>query len=312
MGPTTRDAKRNVVTRRRVSAFVVGTMFLAAVWFGLRQYAVECRFAEVSARVERLGGKVTTWRDYSPWQLAAIKWMPPIRNYIGKQNTKVDLSYSAVTPNDLKEVATLSGLETVILNQATGVDDDALAALDGCATLERLWLSGAGVTDTSLRQLAGFANLRYLNLFDTSATDASEAFLRGLPRIERLGLRSSRFTAVMATDVTAASSSDGPLRAGVSCTVQGRFLTRAAPVAGAWTVEFHLINSDPQPRIVGFGEATVPASSPGWNKFQIASRFAGAAAGPHVIEILVEDAGPPCVHYRAARIGVVVVEAEPD
>ena len=80
--------------------------------------------------------------------------------------TAINLNFTHVTDDGLREVRDLHGLTTLGLSNSR-VTDAGLSELRGLARLTTLDLSNTPITDFGLRQLQGLKNLKTLYLNDT-------------------------------------------------------------------------------------------------------------------------------------------------
>src|SRR5947209_8334200 len=104
---------------------------------------------------------VQTIKRYArPWL-----WPAP-----GKPVVEVDLSETALTDIDLKELTGLKQLRELNLG-STQVTDSGLKALAAFTQLQSLDLGGTSVTDAGLKALAALNRLQSLNLGRTQVTD---------------------------------------------------------------------------------------------------------------------------------------------
>ena len=96
----------------------------------------------------------------------------------------LDFMCTPVTDADLKELAHLKNLTTLILIDAK-ISDDGLKELASLSNLSRLDLAGTKVTDAGLRDLAPLKNLVTLRLVGTNVTEVGVAELRkALPKCD--------------------------------------------------------------------------------------------------------------------------------
>jgi hypothetical protein len=118
--------------------------------------------------VERLGGKVV--RDETA---------------PGKPVTEVDLSGTAITDTELKELAALNRLQLLDLHN-TGVTDLGLKELTELEQLQVLNLRGTRVTDVGLKELLKLKQLQWLDLTDTLVMGPGLKELAGLSQLQTL------------------------------------------------------------------------------------------------------------------------------
>jgi formylglycine-generating enzyme required for sulfatase activity len=128
----------------------------------------------VAELVQSLGGKIR--QDFS------LESKPII---------EVNLLHSRVRDEDLRSLADLKHLQTLILGD-TRISDQGLTHLRGLSNLEMLDLGTTEITDAGLVHLKGLTNLRRLELFRTTIGDAGLADLSGLTELRVLGLEGTR------------------------------------------------------------------------------------------------------------------------
>jgi internalin A len=138
-------------------------------------YADEAEDKAVAA-VKKLGGKVK--RDDKD----------PAHPVVG-----VDLSRIKLTVEDMKELAALKNLQTLILWD-TQVTDAGLKDLAALKNLQALNLGATQVTDAGLKELANFKELQTLALSHTEVTDAGLKELANLKELKTLDLSETKVT----------------------------------------------------------------------------------------------------------------------
>ena len=117
--------------------------------------------------------------------LNALLRVQPGRNQwtAGFDYAHLDLDFTTVTDAGLKELAGLTGMQSLTLN-GNNVTDVGLKELAALKDLQILNLQGTKVTDAGLKELAGLKKLKELNLAHTKVTDAGIQQLRAaLPSI---------------------------------------------------------------------------------------------------------------------------------
>jgi hypothetical protein len=100
----------------------------------------------------------------------------------------LDLSGSAVTDDELKNIATLPGLETLLLSN-TKITDTGIEKLQTCKKLRFLFLDKTEITDRGLRAIKGFNELAFLNLGNAAITDAGLRELHGMSKLQQIRLK---------------------------------------------------------------------------------------------------------------------------
>jgi hypothetical protein len=105
-------------------------------------------------------------------------------NLDGKPIVSVDLGFTKMTDEGLKELAGLKRLKVLYLHR-TEVTDAGLKEVARVEYLEKLYLGGTQVTDTGLLELNGLKQLQILDLRFTRVTEAGAADLqKALPRLK--------------------------------------------------------------------------------------------------------------------------------
>lgn len=105
----------------------------------------------------------------------------------------VDLGGSAVTDDDLAELALLKNLRVLRLKECR-IGDAGLAHVARITTLERLSLDGTDVTDAGMPQLATLTGLEFLNLYGTAIGDDGLADVARLPALKTVVVTATRVT----------------------------------------------------------------------------------------------------------------------
>src|SRR5262245_27026807 len=105
----------------------------------------------------------------------------------------LDLRFVSVTDAGLKELAGLSGLQTLDLT-FTKVTDVGLKELRELKSLQELDLGHTEVTDAGLKELRELKGLQTLYLGDTQVTDVGLKELAGLTSLQTLHLGRTRLT----------------------------------------------------------------------------------------------------------------------
>jgi internalin A len=114
-------------------------------------------------------------------------------NTPGKPITEVLLGTTAVTDDQLKELAGLKHLWNLDL-VSTQVTDKGLGYVREHKNLRKLHLYGTPVTDAGLKEVAGFIHLEVLDLSQTRVTDAGLKELLALKELKRLFINDTKVT----------------------------------------------------------------------------------------------------------------------
>jgi hypothetical protein len=102
----------------------------------------------------------------------------------GKPIVSVDLGFTKMTDDGLKELAGLKRLRILFLHR-TLVTDGGLKEVARFAYLEKLYLGATKVTGAGLKELRGLKQLQILDLRFTKVTAAAAADLqKALPRLK--------------------------------------------------------------------------------------------------------------------------------
>ncbi|HUY90647.1 MAG TPA: hypothetical protein VMV10_18060 [Pirellulales bacterium] len=164
--------------RLRSLLIVVCILSIVCAWVGSK-FAAKRRERLAVAYVERLGGSVAyLWQETedasnSGPQAPGPKWL---RKWLG------DDAFAKLDYIDL------SGTETT--------DDDVarLAASDGLATIEGIYLAGVQVSDAGTQSLTAFRKLKEVDLSRTAVGDAGVEHLKALPDLTSVNLAGSKVT----------------------------------------------------------------------------------------------------------------------
>jgi hypothetical protein len=104
-------------------------------------------------------------------------------NLEGKPIVRVDLGFTGMTDEGLKELAGLKRLRILYLHR-TEVTDAGLQTLAGFECLEKLYLGATRVTDEGLKELSALKRLQVLDLRSTRVTEGAAAELqKALPAL---------------------------------------------------------------------------------------------------------------------------------
>lgn len=119
---------------------------------GCQSAAVTSDEAATIEAIRKLGGQVQFDESVQP-----------------RRVTKVYLHKTAVSDNDLNQLAKLTKLKNLFLGH-TGITDAGLEELKSIRTLETLSLNSTRVTDAGLKSLAELKQLKTLNVQETAVT----------------------------------------------------------------------------------------------------------------------------------------------
>jgi hypothetical protein len=111
-----------------------------------------------------------------------------------KRLCSLGLAETQITGAGLRVVSHFDNLDTLILQDASRIDDDCIQHVKSLTHLETLNLGGTSVSSTGVSQLAALNNLRWLYLSDTSVDDAAVEALISMRHLAELGLRGSQIT----------------------------------------------------------------------------------------------------------------------
>ena len=178
--------------------------------------------------------KMTVGGEYADELLQAVSDSSELR--------EVDLSFTSLTNEGLRHVATYRLLESLDLS-STRITDAGLSACSALPLLSKLSLSGTSINDQGIRAFQSLAGLQSLDLSNTNVSDSAIPFLRGLPRLQTLDLCST-----LVTDAAIDSLAQFPALASVDLTsslvsheaVQ-KFAGRRPKVDVAWSPSLKLI-----------------------------------------------------------------------
>src|SRR5262245_3034611 len=107
---------------------------------------------------------------------------------------QIDFQGTGVTDDDLKHLAPLTGVTSLILAE-TKVTSDGLKHLAPLTKLRELNLFNCrGVTDAGLAHLGGFKELTFIDLGGTKITDAGMKSVAGLGTLRELGVSDTGLT----------------------------------------------------------------------------------------------------------------------
>lgn len=156
---------------------MVCVLCVACAWVG-SQFAAKRRERQAVALVERLGGYVSyDWQEAEDGSNSAPQAPGPIwlRKLLGDD--------------------AFARLDCVNLSGAEATDDDIarLAASDGLASIEGIFLQGA-VSDAGIQNLTVFRKLKLVDLSGTAVSDAGLEHLTALPDLVDVGLAQSKVT----------------------------------------------------------------------------------------------------------------------
>ena len=186
---------------------VVMTLFTVGVgWIGSRMHraranrdrgaSVEKEIEETAAKIEKLGGEVTSaykQRRQQTW-LEELFDDPggPDDPVGGLTVERVDFSH-VCTDAGLVHVGKLTNVERLSLYRSD-ITDSGLEHLKTLTHLEELNLDSTMVTDAGLEHLKGLRRLRELNLANTKVSDAGLEYLKGLTNLDFLDLTNTQVT----------------------------------------------------------------------------------------------------------------------
>jgi hypothetical protein len=158
-----------------------------ATWIGIRTQRQLAAIREI----ERLGGAIDTRNTAPTW----------LKGLIGDGPTKLfdvafglAISEANIQDTDLRHLAQLPELESVVLNNETQTTDAALVYIEGLTRIEVLLIWNASLTDDALAHLRGLNRLKEIDIESPHITDAGLEHLKSLPRITRLILRKTKVT----------------------------------------------------------------------------------------------------------------------
>ena len=103
----------------------------------------------------------------------------------------VSLGKANLTDNDLRVLANLPGLWSLVIKDGSGVTDNGLAHLAGAARLKNLSLCNTSITATGLSRLPAREHIEVLRLGGLSVNDAALANLCELTNLRTLWIRGS-------------------------------------------------------------------------------------------------------------------------
>jgi hypothetical protein len=211
-------------------------MLLLGGWW-LRSWWLEREFAATVAMIEAKGGRVRIDRVPPDWAARLSSWLGNDNlSKLGPPYICVFMDRTHVTRDDLSRIARHTNARYLSLNDATGVDDQALEAIAELTTLETLSLNRTEVTDRGLHALERMHGLSYLQLKDTAITDEGVAYLCDLAagrseyqqrRFWIINVVGTKAQAVVGDDIRVKwihQSSEGQI--GQPITVTGRFRTQ--------------------------------------------------------------------------------------
>ena len=148
------------------------------------------RNREAAEWVLSKGGKVTIRvGDSEPQVIDPFGSLPPSEFRL----EGIDLSYLAVTDNDLQHLDALKDLQYLYLD-GTGVSDAGMKSLSHLDNLTRLYLGATGITDDGLQHLLPLQRLSELNVGATKITDAGMRHLQDFARLTDIWLHKTRIT----------------------------------------------------------------------------------------------------------------------
>lgn len=139
--------------------------------------------------VDFFGESSTPPSDPAPPLPAAERFAAALAQIAAEQTTQLHVTDYPVTDEMIAEIAEMTWLETVILDQGA-VSDQALETIAALPNLVHLRLRLSPITDRGLEQLSHCESLWYLNLPHADCTSEGVAALARLPRLRQLRLAS--------------------------------------------------------------------------------------------------------------------------
>lgn len=297
--------KSRFCTRRRVAVWALIAALLLACGSILHDRQQTQREIATIERIDRLGGHVSTYREYPSWvyPLQRLDW---VESVVGHDAYNVVLPKTSLTADAVHEIAALRHVRSLDLSDATGIDDAALAAALATAPgLIVLKLAGTAVTDAGIAALPAMPDLMNVDLDDTSVTDVG---VDALVRRSRMTLvhAGTGATAVTGEGITVSS----PLRAGGTVNITGTIVVRNPPTLAKLGV--YALLCEPGKRNGHYlGPAAGLALKPvaGRQTFAFTGTVGPRRPGRYVLQVSVGATAMPNVTYRLLRQDVDVLPA---
>ena len=153
----------------------------------------------VKIRVKQLGGALACEREMnSESSESGGRDVSPIRavcfdRLLIDDVEYIDLSDTTVTDADIKYIAKLKNIKTLIVN-LTGVTDAGMDHVVRMTSLTELYLLGTRISDKGMATLCRLPNLRTLDIRETDVTDAACGSLGTMHRLRLLKVTKSHLT----------------------------------------------------------------------------------------------------------------------